>query len=164
MEGVLNMFVVARSNEYYAKIRVSKENLDKIRRAQLEMVNKGFRLQDTQSLIASLNAIGISATTLGLAFVMSTPAGIAAGITGIISFLGSGIPTLENLLQLGTLQLMNMVDFMTDNPQYDMVEFNIPWLSYVSVNNEALRFCQATSMAGWSVTAAHTSNGWQIFE
>lgn len=71
---------------------------------------------------------------------MSTPAGIAAGITGIISFLGSGIPTLENLLQLGTLQLMNMVDFMTDNPQYDMVEFNIPWLSYVSVNNEALRF------------------------
>ncbi len=158
------MFTVQSSSEYLAKIRVSKTNLDKIRRAQLEMLNKGFYLKDNNALITALGTIGISATVLGLAFVMSTAAGIAAGITGIYTALGGGVVNTESLISQGTIQLMNMVDFMTDHPEYDMVEFNIPWLSYVSTANERIRFCEATSTAGWAVTAAHTSNGWQIFE
>lgn len=129
------------------------------------MLNDGFRVNNYDALVAALNALSIPVSILGLAFVTNTVVGIATAVTGIYTSLSAAALSdeLTPLIEKGTLQLDNMVDFMADHPEYDMVEFNIPWLAYVSTGNKEIRFCEATSSAGWAITAAHTGNGWQIF-
>lgn len=156
------MFYVASSREYYAKIRVKKGDISKIKSVQYAVITNGLGQQDESSLANSLNAINCGATLLGLVFVASTPIGIASAVIGIVSGLGSsGISNLEDLLNKGYIQLDQMLLFMNANPQYDMIEINLPFLEYKSTSGEVLRLCEATSSKAWAITATHTSGGWQ---
>lgn len=141
------------SKEYTEKIIVNLDQLRKIQRAQRVVYDKGIVKLSSNELLTGLGAV---ATVLGLIFVASTPAGVLAGVTGIVSGMSySQKNVLQTTVYNGYWQLGYMDDFMVDNPQYSLIEIELPFLEY-NVNGSRVRFVSGKGL----ITRVRTSGGW----
>lgn len=144
---------ITSSREYMGSITVNLSQAKQIATAQRETYAKGLVKLSSNSLAT---ALGTVATVLGLIFVTSTPAGVVAGVTGILSAL---LPNAEDDLRAmvadGNDGLQNIITFLEKNPKYTSVEMKLPFIEYV-VDGRTIRFVTGK---GYPVRV-RTSSGW----
>ncbi|UYZ12661.1 hypothetical protein A6764_17900 [Brevibacillus sp. WF146] len=144
-----------RSREYADTIIVNLDQIRKIERAQREMYDSGLVRLDSNRL---MSVLGTVSSVLGLAFVTSTPAGIVAGITGILaSITPSAKDILEQMVYKGYWELGYMEDFLVDNPQYDRMEIELPFIEF-DVNGKVIRFISGKGI----IKRVHSKSGWIV--
>ncbi|WP_068792547.1 hypothetical protein [Brevibacillus laterosporus] len=142
-----------RSKEYADTVIVNLSQVRKIRRAQREIYDSGFDKPDDNRL---LSVLGSAASVLGLIFVTSTPVGILAGITGILSSITPNArEALESMVQKGEWNLGYMEDFLDDYPEYDRMEIELPFIEF-NVNGKKIRFVSGKG----NVLRVHSRGGW----
>ncbi len=144
--------------EYADTIIVTLDSLRKVQRAQRVTYDSGIVSPNESKLI---EALGPVASILGLVFIKSTPAGLAAGVISLFStmLLPSDKSILKAQVYEGYWQLGYMIDFMEDNPKYDKIEILLPFIEY-TVNSGPLRFITGRGV----IKKAHTSAGWIVLE
>jgi len=156
------MFTITSSKEYYAKLRVNLSDLQKIADAQITMYDTGFEQKNYTTLTNLLTAYS---GVLSFAFMAPTAVDVSGTIAGIVATIGSGLPTLEYLVKEGHWQLSRAIIWFKANPQYDMIEINLPFIQYTdATHNESIRFVEAVGDNSWGITAVHVpgSSGWQL--
>jgi len=144
------------SREYAEDIMVSYSDLKKIQKAQKYMYRAGVHGYSDGQLA---NLLGSCSTILGLAFVNSTPVGVAAGIVGLLSILGSGSDkdTIINWMLVGYLEIGDMMDFLDENPRYDRLVIKFPFFEFTQ-NGNTVRIITGRGV----IQKAHTGHGWDI--
>ncbi len=141
------------AREYISKVIVNLDQLRKIQRGQRTIYDSGIVNPNSNTLIAGLSGV---VSILALAFIRSTPVGVAAGVISLASGMTSSEKDiLKNLVYSGYWHLGYMDDFMVDHPNYDLIEMELPFLEY-TVDKEPIRFIQGKGM----ITRVHTKNGW----
>ncbi|MBG9942093.1 hypothetical protein ABE237_12365 [Brevibacillus formosus] len=142
-----------RAREYAAKLTVNLDQLRKIERAQREVYDKGLVKPSDTKLLTALGAV---ASVLGLVFVASTPAGVVAGVTGIVaSITPSAKDALESMVKAGYWELGYMEDYLVDNPRFNRMEIELPFIEY-NVNGETIRFITGKGI----ILRVHNGSGW----
>lgn len=145
------------ASEYAAKIVVSLDSLRKIQKAQRHMYDSGIVNLDSNTLASLLSPLS---TVLGLAFVTSSPAGIAAGVVGIAtSMTVSARAVLQDMVYSGYWNLGYMDDYMVANPKYDLIQIKLPFIEYV-IDGKRIRFITGKGV----ITGVHSGSGWQYSE
>lgn len=139
--------------EYVDTLTVSLQNLRDMQKAQYAMWNEGFKEQNFSNLTASLGAVS---TILSFAFGAPTVVAVVSAISGLISELGSGLQTTEDIVKEGHWKLQDLVNWMESHPQYDLIKVKMSFLEFYGDYN--IRFVEYTSSD--YITAVHTSNGW----
>ncbi|MBN8203902.1 hypothetical protein [Bacillus sp. NTK034] len=144
---------ITGGSEYAAKITVSLSQIRNMQRAQQDIWTEGFK-NNNYSKLQSL--LGTTATVLGLVFVASTPAGIVAGVTGLVVGLApSAKNTLKNLVYNGYWEMGYLERFMEDNPKYDLMEVELPFIEY-TVDGKRIRFVTGRGV----IKRVHSGSGW----
>ncbi|MDM5246024.1 hypothetical protein [Lysinibacillus sp. G4S2] len=152
------MAKITGSREYMANLTLSYSEVEKVMTAQQVIYEKGLVKLESNSMITALGPV---ATVLGLAFVTSTPAGIAAGVAGIISGLvGSAKAELDSLVKNGYWELGKTRDFLKNNPKYTHVELKLPFIEYTLDAKDKIRFITGKGV----LVRVKTSTGWIPFE
>ncbi|EES73417.1 MULTISPECIES: hypothetical protein [Paenibacillus] len=146
---------MAFTKEYAAKVILSLDGVRKTERAQREIYDKGIVSPTDSSTLA--DALSASATILGLVFLKSTAVGLATAVLGIVTDL---IPNekeiLKEMVYDGYWHLGYLEDFLVDNPNFDLLEVNFPFIEYETAG---VRFITGNGV----VTRVHSkSGGWQI--
>lgn len=141
------------TKEYAQKVTVTLSQLRQMQRAQRNAYDAGIVKPDTNYLSKLLGSV---AGVLGLLFVTSTPAGVAAGVVGIVSSLSySEKEVLKDTVYSGYWNLGYMEDFMVDNPKYGMIEMELPFLEY-NIDGKRVRFISGKGI----IVRVKTSGGW----
>lgn len=141
------------SKEYTQKVTVTLSQLRQMERAQRNAYDAGIVKPDTNNLSKLLGSV---AGVLGLLFVTSTPAGVAAGVVGLVTSLSySQKEVLKDTVYSGYWNLGYMEDFMVDHPKYSMIEMELPFLEY-NVNGKRIRFISGKGI----IVRVKTSGGW----
>ncbi|MBL4986945.1 hypothetical protein [Bacillus safensis] len=141
------------SSEYAARVTLNLSQIRKMTSAQRNIFDKGFNKKDYSKL---KDALGTSATVLGLVFVTSTPAGVVAGVSGLITTLApSARGTLKNLVYNGYWQMGYLEDFLTKNKKYDLIDVQLPFIEY-KVKGKRIRFVTGKGV----VKRVHSKSGW----
>ncbi|MGV7114915.1 hypothetical protein [Paenibacillus kyungheensis] len=145
------------AREYKAKLTMNREQMYKAARAQTEIYNRGFVEGNSGALATALGSV---ATILGLVFVTSTPAGIAAGTIGLLTVMSpSARSILDVQVSQGYQELMRRVYFFDDFPNYDLLEVEFVFFEDV-IKGKTIRYV-TSSYEGSRVTRAHIKNkGW----
>lgn len=142
---------MAQVKEYLSELTLTKNQLEKMYRAQYEAYKyvKGISNQNT-----FLSVLNSTSTILGLLFFLPTPVQV---LNAFVSLTTSLIPsqkeTLLKCLSNGRDFLDESKMFMEDFPQFDQIRLMTPFLEYVS---EGVRLVSGQG----EITAAHTNNGW----
>lgn len=150
---------MARTIEYKETIILSRKNLDVLVEAQKYIRREGILNNDEYTLAEKLAGIvGGTATILGLAFVTSTPIGIAAGVTSVMLTLStSAIVDLDDLLTKGISDLGDLETWYKDYPDYDLIEVEMGFLEYP---DQEIRFVTHTSPK--YIKRIHVDGGWHL--
>ncbi|MFD1738726.1 hypothetical protein ACFSCX_19605 [Bacillus salitolerans] len=148
---------MARTREGTSITIVSMTELYKMERAQREIMRDGIIQPDDNKLE---NGLSTFASVLGF-FVtkVPTPVGVALSAVSLgLSMVPSEKDILESLDYRGRDWLREMYDFMYDNPQYDLIEIEYPFLEYLDVNSdgEDIKFVTGIGL----LKRVHTSGGW----
>ncbi len=141
---------MGRRTEYIGNLTLSRDNLYKIKRAQYEIRMQGFTYVDEGKLVSGLNAF---ATVLSFAFMLPTPVTLAAGVISAMGNIGNDRALVIEVCRNGEDYLQQLEYFFDDNPQYDLIRVDLPFLKFV---DEGFRIVQGNGM----VTAVHTDGGW----
>ena len=74
------------------------------------------------------------------------------------------VPSEKDILQSmdyrGRDWLREMYDFMYDNPKYDLIEIEYPYLKYIDVNSDGEDITFVTGRG--LLKRVHTSGGWMM--
>ncbi len=143
---------MGRRIEYIDNLTLSKDKLYKIRRAQYEIRMQGFTNVDEGKLTSNLAAF---ATVLSLAFMLPTPVTLAAGIISAMGDIGNERNAVIQVCKNGEDFLQELMYFMDDHPNYDLIRVDLPFLEFV---NEGFRIVQGEGQ----ITAVHMGNGWIV--
>ncbi|OLP63623.1 hypothetical protein BACPU_29850 [Bacillus pumilus] len=141
------------SSQYAARVTLNLSQIRKMTSAQRNIFDKGFDKKDYSKL---KDALGTSATVLGLVFVTSTPAGVVAGVSGLLATLApSARGTLKELVYNGYWQMGYLEDFLTKNKRYDLIDVQLPFIEY-KVKGKRIRFVTGKGV----VKRVHSKTGW----
>jgi len=145
------------SREYIETLTVSLDQIKKMQRAQYAIYKQGLIDRDNNALSEEL---GACSTVLGFAFGAPTIVAIIGALSGLISSLGSGIVSLETLIENGFMDLAGVQYFMEDNPNYDLIQIKMSFIEYTDQN---IRFVEHTGTDD-GLVAVHIKNGggWQF--
>lgn len=142
---------MAKRKEYIKNLTASHETLLKMQDVQLEAYDY---INGDTSYENFITALGAFSTVLGLVFITSTPVGVAAGITGIITSISSSEKqTLLGLIDDGIRGIARLSKFLRENQEYDLLKANFPFLEFII---EEISFIQGEP----ELTAVHGSGGW----
>jgi len=93
---------------------------------------------------------------LSLVFKLGTPVTLAAGVISIVTgMIPSEKAVLQSMVYSGYWNLGYIEDFLVDNPGYDLVEVNLPFIDYTTVG---CRFITGSGV----VTRVHSGSGWIV--
>ncbi|OUZ06698.1 hypothetical protein [Bacillus pumilus] len=141
------------SSQYAARVTLNLSQIRKMTSAQRNIFDKGFKKKDYSKL---KDALGGSATVLGLIFVTSTPAGVVAGVSGLLATLApSAHGTLKQLVHDGYWEMGYLEDFLTKNKRYDLIDVQLPFIEY-KVKGKRIRFVTGKGV----VKRVHSKTGW----
>ncbi|MEK4397023.1 hypothetical protein [Bacillus sp. FSL K6-2860] len=141
------------SSQYAARVTLNLSQIRKMTSAQRNIFDKGFKKKDYSKL---KDALGTSATVLGLVFVTSTPAGVVAGVSGLLATLApSARGTLKQLVYDGYWHMGYLEDFLTKNKRYDLIDVQLPFIEY-KVKGKRIRFVTGKGV----VKRVHSKTGW----
>lgn len=144
------------ATEYAQKQIFTLDSLRKAQRAQRCMYDSGIVSPNSGALEGQLSTL---TAVLGIFAASSTPASLALGVvslaTDMLSYGEKEI--LKNMVYEGQWQLGYMDDFMVDNPKFDRIEINLPWIEY-NVNGKAIKFITGKGV----ITRCHSGSGWEI--
>ena len=141
------------SSQYAARVTLNLSQVRKMMSAQRNIYEKGFNKRDYSKL---REALGTSATILGLVFVTNTAVGIVAGVTGLLTALApSAQGTLKNLVDKGNSQMGYLEDYLAKHKKYDLIDVQLPFIEYV-VKGKRIRFVIGKGV----VKRVHSKSGW----
>ncbi|NFR85915.1 MULTISPECIES: hypothetical protein [unclassified Clostridium] len=142
------------SREYVDSIIVSHDSLKKIQKAQKNIYRAGVYGYSEGKLADTLSA---SSTILGLAFVASTPVGVAAGIVGLFATMGSGSDkdVILDWIKTGYLEMGDMIDYFEENSNIDRMEIKFPFFEFTQ-NGSTVRIVTGGGVIG----KMHSGHGW----
>jgi hypothetical protein len=143
---------MGRRKEYIDTLILTKDKVYKVKRAQFEMRRYGFEQEDESKLSDALVAFS---SVLSLAFMLPTPVTLAAGVISVVASGPSDLDTIIKVCRNGEDYLQEVYDFMYDNPEYDRVEVDLPFLEFV---DEEFRIVQGNGQ----VTRIHSGSGWIV--
>lgn len=145
---------MGRRKDTKATLVLSRSQLYSIKRAQFEIRMQGFTYVDEGKLAKNLSAY---ASILSLAFMLPTPVTLAAGVIAGISSIPSERDTIISMCRRGEDYLQSLIYLMDDNPQYDFVKVELPFLQFV---DEEFRI-----ISGYGrLIAVHVGSGWVIVD
>lgn len=144
---------IQSSREYMGNITFNKTQLQNMMKAQRITYDSGLVSLSSNRMITALSPLS---TVLGLLFVTSTPAGIAAGVAGIYTGLLSNTrETLKSLVMTGYWEMDYYEDLFNKYPQYTSIEAKVRFIEYV-VDGKTIRWITGK---GYPLRIK-TSNGW----
>lgn len=144
---------MARSTEYATKIILNLTSLRQTERGQRVIYDSGIVSPDGNALTAGLSAVS---AILSLIFLKSPAASLSASVISLVSgMFSSEKEQLKSLVYEGYWQLGYLEDFLVDNPQYDQIEVNLPFIEYP---DQGVRFISGKGV----VTRVHSGTGWII--
>ncbi|GFN34383.1 hypothetical protein [Tepidimicrobium xylanilyticum] len=104
---------MGRRIEYIDTLTLSKDQINKIKRAQFEMRMKDFQNQDEEKLRQKLSAF---ASVLSLAFMLGTPFTLAVAVISTITSEPSDRDIIITVCRHGEDYLERLWNIMDDNP------------------------------------------------
>ncbi|WP_391572307.1 hypothetical protein [Cohnella sp.] len=141
---------MAFTKEYAAKLIFTLDDVRKAERAQRNIYDYGFDQPDEGTLVNKLAAVS---GVLSTVFFLSTPASLAAGVFSILGgMMAVEKDILKTMVHEGYWQLGYLEDFLDDNPSYDRLEVNLPFIEY---ETQGVRFITGKGV----VTRVHPRNG-----
>ncbi|MGZ9869904.1 hypothetical protein ACU3L3_15960 [Priestia endophytica] len=144
---------ITNSKEYAARVTLNLNQVRKMQTAQRNIYDQGFKNNNYSKL---KDLLSTSATVLGLIFVTSTPAGIVAGVSGLVASLApSAKSTLQGLVYEGYWQMGYLEDYLADHPKYDQLDVLLPFIEY-TVDGKRIRFVTGKGV----VKRVHSKTGW----
>lgn len=141
---------MSRRKEYLEKLVLSKREIEEMERAQFEIRKEGFEAQNEEKLRLGLSAF---ASVLSMAFMLGTPATLAAAVIAGITSSPSDRETLKITSRHGEDYMRELIYTMDDHPNYELIEVELPFLEFI---DEGFRI---VSGAG-RVTAVKDSGNW----
>jgi hypothetical protein len=142
------------AREYAERITVSLADLRKIQRAEDAMFDYITGDLDNGELSRSLSGV----STVFSVFLLSTIAGAVSCCSGLISGLlsDSEKDIVTRLINAGHYDIRQKIYFLEDNPQYDLIEVNFPFIEF-STDSGDIRFISGKGV----YTRCHIKNkGW----
>lgn len=140
------------ATEYKSKVIVSLDNLRKIERAQREMRDSGIIKSNSGALTTVLNT---AVSVLGI-FAQTTVQATVATVTSLgLGLIESEKTILTRLMNNGQNYILYTADFMVDNPKYDLIELELPFIEYI-ISGKKIRFIQGNGR----ITRMHSGSGW----
>lgn len=145
---------MAFTKEYAAKVILSLDGVRQTERAQRNIYDSG--IINPVSTSALTNLLSYSSGILSL-FLANTAAALAASVLGLVASLTpSEKDVLQSMVYSGYWNLGYLEDFLVDNPGYDLIEINFPFIEYETAG---VRFITGKGV----VTRVHSaSGGWVI--
>lgn len=138
--------------EYTENIIVSKSEVFKMKDAQFNIKEEGFKNLDEGTLVDTLST---STSILSLAFMLPTPVTLGAGVISAATAAStSEREMIIDVCQNGSDYLYTVYRYMKNNPQYDLVKVELPFLEFV---DEDFRIVHGDGY----ITAVHSDGGWQ---
>lgn len=119
---------MGRRTEYIDTLTLSKDQINKIKRAQFEMRMEGFQNQDEEKLRQKLSAF---ASVLSLAFMLGTPFTLAAAVISAITPGPSDRDIIITVCRHGEDYLEGLWNIMDDNPNYELLKVELPFLEFI---------------------------------
>lgn len=139
--------------EYSAKLIFTLDTVRQAQRAQRTIYDSGIVNPNQNTLATNLSPV---AGILSTVFLKYPAASLAAGIISIVtSMIQSEKDILKSMVYSGYWNLGYIDDFLVDNPGYDRVEVNLPFIEYTTVG---VRFITGKGV----VTRVHSGSGWII--
>lgn len=119
---------MAFAKEYAATLTLNKDQVSKIAIAQRHIYDAGIVNPNSNRLASLLSSV---ASVLGLAFVASTPVGLATGVTALVAgMLPNEKGILESMVKEGYWQLGYVEDFFRASNDYDLIQVQMPFIEY----------------------------------
>lgn len=119
---------MGRRIEYVKSFTLTRDDADKLRKAQREIRRHGFENEDEGKLIDGLS---VASGLLSLVYMLPTPVTLAAAIISSLSSIDDVRKVIIQLCKNGELYLVDLVDMFDDNPNYKAVKVRLPLLEFV---------------------------------
>lgn len=146
-----------RTKEYLETVIVSENDVHQMMVAQSAAKTYGFETTNLNRLSEILGGVSV---ILSLLFKLPIPAQVISALLGLLSVLGSGQVTVENIVEKGIKALGELDKWMLDHPQYDLVKVKMSFLEYSDIPDsdpDTIRFVEDTSPN--YIVAVHIKNG-----
>lgn len=142
---------MAFTKEYASKLVLNLDQVRQISRAQRNIYDSGIVSPNSNTLASALSGL---TSVLGLAFMIPAAGALSIAVVGIVSgMVPSEKSILKEIVYDGYWNLGYIEDFLVDNPDYDMLEVNLPFIEY---EDAGVRFITGRG----AVTRVHTHGGW----
>lgn len=153
---------MARTREGVSTHIVTLDEVRSIERAQYSMLKDGIIDMNgnkvEQALATAISVISIVASIVGK---VPTPLGVAVSVVSLaLGMSESEKEYVESISGDGRDWLLEVAKFMNKNPQYDIIEFDFPYLEYYDLkgHDEKFKFVTGTGL----IKRVHSGNSWII--
>ncbi|WP_106768755.1 hypothetical protein [Paenibacillus faecalis] len=145
-----------QTREFKKTLTLTYDQAKKIKQAQKDMYDSGIVNPNTNRLTTLLSAAG---SILGLVFVSSTPASVAAGVVSLSAGLvGNERAILDKMVKNGNWYLDDVIALFERNPHYKMVEIEFPFIEYKRHGKLLAQFITGQGR----LIRINTGSGWLI--
>jgi signal transduction histidine kinase len=142
--------------EYWGSITVTGNELAKMNKAQIEMLERITGGNDSE-LRSSLNALSLTVGIIGMFLTggAATVAGLVSATSGVAGSYPSYNNSLAKVMQNGCNSMGKLVSTLLDLPKYDMFEITFPFIYFPDKN---IRYVQGEG----TIKRAHVKgeSGW----
>ncbi|MDF0729014.1 hypothetical protein PY093_20615 [Cytobacillus sp. S13-E01] len=149
------MAYISGVSEYTQILQVTKAKIENMQIAQRNMHDSGIVDLDTNRLTTVLGTV---ASVLSFAFLQSTAGGAAIATVGVASALAPNPKEILKDLVYEGYWNMGYIEEVFNNPKYDLVEAEFPFIEYV-VDGKTIRFVMGPA----AVLRVRTTDGyWEV--
>lgn len=119
---------MGRRKEYVESFTLTRDEADKLRKAQRAIREHGFENANKNELT---NKLAVASGLLSFIYMLPTPVSLGAAIIASLSSIDDVRKTIIQLCKNGELYFVDLVDMFDKNPDYKSVKVRLPLLEFI---------------------------------